>query len=130
MDKTIEAKIALIELEQAKQNMLKGVFEELNDNILGNNYEYFISKANDIISFFAVFAHELYYLPEADKQGDTFSKTRESLSYGDTFHIYDEALRSLAEGLPYWDMDVVVRDRVKTLFNVANKVAEVFGIER
>lgn len=129
-----DTKIVL--LEQAKQSMLADVFAELSDigttgiieNTLGDDYEYFVSKANDIISLFAVFTHELYYLTEEDKLKDTFTKLKDCLAE-DIVYMYCDAIRSDWESLHHSEK-VIVYDRTKTLYKVADKVAEIFGIEQ
>ena len=129
-----DTKIALI--EQAKQSMLADVFAELSDigttgiieNTLSDDYEYFVSKANDIISFFAVFTYRLYYLTEEDNLKDIFSKLKNHLAE-DIVYMYCDAINADWESLHHSEK-VVVYDRTKTLYKVADKVAEIFGIEQ
>ena len=129
-----DTKIALI--EQAKQSMLADVFAELSnigttgiiENTLSDDYEYFMSKANDIISLFAVFTHELYYLTDSDNLKDTFSKLKDCLAE-DIVYMYCDAIHSDWESLHHSEK-VIVYDRTKTLYKVADKVAEIFCIEQ
>jgi hypothetical protein len=116
--------------------MLADVFAELSEigttgiieNTLGDDYEYFVSKANDIISFFAVFTHELYYLTDGDILKDTFSKLKSCLAEN-IVYMYCDELSTDWESLRHSEK-VIVYDRTKTLYKVADKVAEIFGIEK